>query len=233
MRLTSPDSSVAMRRVSFVLGPVALTVVLAGVSASPTVATASHKLAPKCPRSLVRRITADRRAIVYEGHGPRENGEEGLLMILACAGGHRPYALGHRPEYSADGASGVKRETLTGIMVAFEEFSREPEGPSESRIVVRDLRTGQIIHRVPNAESDIATNVGSGAVTKIVLKGDGAVAWIVAATEDPKWYEVRAADDTGSRLLASGADITPNSLKLKGSALRWTQSGKPASAVLN
>jgi hypothetical protein len=222
-----------MRRPTFQPVPVALATVLAIVTVNTAIANASHKLAPKCPPAHVRRITADKRAVVYEGHGPREDGEEGFLMVFACAHGYRPYALGHRPESSADGSSGIKRETLTGTIVAFEEFSSEPESPSKSLIIVRDVRTGRVIHRVPNAENNIPGNVGSGTATKIVLKSDGAVAWIVAATEDPKWYEVRAVDDTGSRLLSSGADIAPHSLRLKGSTLRWTQGGKSMSAVLN
>lgn len=222
-----------MRRSTFLPVPVVLATILAIVTVNTVAANASHELAPKCPPSHVRRITANKWAVVYEGHGPREDGEEGFLMIFACAHGYRPYALGHRPESSADGSSGIKRETLTGAMVAFEEFSTEPEGPSKSLIIVRDVRTGRVIHRVPNAENRIPGEVGSGTVTKIVLKGDGTVAWIVAATEDPKWYEVHAVDDTGSRLLSSGADIAPHSLTLKGSTLRWTQGGKQMSAVLN
>jgi hypothetical protein len=46
-------------------------------------------------------------------------------------------------------------------------------------------------------------------------------------------YEVHAADKAGSRLLATGANIEPNSLALVGNTLYWTQEGKPYFATLN
>jgi hypothetical protein len=76
-------------------------------------------------------------------------------------------------------------------------------------------------------------SVGIGATAAIVVKSDGAVAWIVETRQEEGTYEVHAVDKAGSRLLASGADIDPSSLALAGSTLYWTQGGKPMSASLN
>jgi hypothetical protein len=97
----------------------------------------------------------------------------------------------------------------------------------------------------------------------MVVRRDGAVAWIAADNErspgeqlvvrpcevfpeersicfEPRpeppfiWsYDVYASDMRGTRLLASGIDVAPHSLKLGGSTLYWTQGGKPMSAPLN
>jgi len=37
----------------------------------------------------------------------------------------------------------------------------------------------------------------------------------------------------GTRLLASGFDVSPSSLALAGSTIYWTQGGKPESSTLN
>jgi hypothetical protein len=213
---------------------VALTAVWVGASANPTAAAAGHKLPPKCPVAHAKRITADRQAVVYEAPGPPEDGEEGFLMIFACAHGHRRYALGERAEFSSQGGGGIAGETLAGPMVAYEKsLVRGPNGHDSFVIFVRDLLTGRIIHEVPTAEAEFPGEVGKGEAEKIVVKSDGSVAWIVFTERDPTEYQIHAVDKTGSRLLAAAADIAPHSLTLKGSTLRWTQGGKPMSAVLD
>ena len=67
----------------------------------------------------------------------------------------------------------------------------------------------------------------------IVVKSDGAVAWIVRTDPEEGMYQVHALDQTGSRVLSTGSDIAPSSLALAGSTLYWTQGGEPHSATLN
>jgi hypothetical protein len=80
---------------------------------------------------------------------------------------------------------------------------------------------------------------GIGPATAIVTKSNGSLAWIVEVEEEsettkaPALYEVRAADRSGVRVLASGNGIAPNSLALAGSTVYWTQDGKAASTTLN
>jgi hypothetical protein len=111
-----------------------------------------------------------------------------------------------------------------------------PAGFQEWKVVVENLRTGRVLHKVPTGTSSPGA-VGIGPVVSLVVKSDGAVAWIVEneipARHVPAEYEVHAVDKTGNRLLASGSDIDPHSLALAGSTLYWTQGGKPMSAPLN
>jgi hypothetical protein len=128
---------------------------------------------------------------------------------------------------------GPERETLAGPLVAYEDGSGG-EISNTYVVVVRNLRTGKVIRRVPTGTPATPSPklVGIGPTTAIVAKPDGAVAWI-AETGDPTEYQVYAVDATGSRTVASSTDIEPFSLALAGSTLYWTQNGQPASAPLD
>jgi hypothetical protein len=101
-----------------------------------------------------------------------------------------------------------------------------------------------------------AEYVGVGRITTVVVKSDGAVAWIAhdnERTAEPNkpgevpHFDVEALDTSGVRLLASGTDIDPSSLALAvggtgigqggverpGNILFWTQGGMSASAMLH
>jgi len=205
--------------------------VLAGVSATATAtaAHASHKASPKCPPAHEEVIAADPQAVIYK----TPESEERLLNISACAYSHRPYVLGRKAAFGPGGGGGIQDETLAGPIVAYEESHLFEGGRDEYVIVVRDLRIGRVIHKVPTAETRFPGDVGNGGATDLVVKSDGAIAWIVETANEPTTTEVHAIDRTGSRLLASGAAIDPHSLALAGSTLYWTQGGKPASDVLN
>lgn len=195
-----------------------------------------HKVPVKCSPGHSRLIAADTQAQVYVA--PEPGG--GFLDVYGCIYGHtRAYVLGPAPEecLSPHGCVGIERETLAGPMVAYEDFSASL---NEHRwyVIVRDLRNGRTLHRIPTGTPGKASSlggllVGDGPAVAIVVKNNGAVAWIVETGFKPATYEVHAVDRTGSRLLASGTDIDPHSLALAGSTLYWTQGGKPFSASLN
>jgi hypothetical protein len=73
-------------------------------------------------------------------------------------------------------------------------------------------------------------------VTDLVLRGDGALAWIVEirnTVDSGPRYQVRASlGGTVSTLVSEGGDIVPGSLALAGSTLYWTQAGTPHSTRL-
>jgi hypothetical protein len=119
-------------------------------------------------------------------------------------------------------------------MLAYEQSSTSSgRGDRSSWLVfVRDLRSGKVLHEVPTGTPNAPRPglVGAGFTSVIVVKSDGAVAWI---TEGAFTDEVHAVDRTGSRLLVSGPDIERSSLALAGSTLYWTQDGKPMSSVLS
>jgi DNA-binding beta-propeller fold protein YncE len=231
-----------MRRLAIPISSIVLTLFLAsfGVSA----AGARGKAPAKCPPGRSHLVAVDAQAQVFEApETPRLPEYPGFF---GCAYGRRTsYLLGH-PSLggSPTGTNGVAMFTLGGPVVAFEESSvtnLEPEARYTNWILVRDLRNGRYLHRLPTGTPTTPPengDVGVGPATGIVVKSDGAVAWIVDAGRNsvlngPLIYEVHAVDRTGSRVLASGSEIDPSSLALAGSRLYWMQGGKPMSAVLS
>lgn len=109
-------------------------------------------------------------------------------------------------------------------------------GGSVSTIDVRRTRDGRRIRRVRAVPAPPFMPDAFMRLTDLVLRGDGALAWIVeirdTAAASPR-YQVRASlRGTGSTLLTEGADIASGSLALAGSTLYWTQAGAPQSASL-
>ena len=85
---------------------------------------------------------------------------------------------------------------------------------------------------MPNGSPAEPGDVGLGETTTIVVKRDGAVAWINRASRELGSIQVRSVDATGSHLLAASPEIEPDSLALAGSTLYWAEGGKPFSATL-
>lgn len=204
-------------------------------------ANAARKQRPasaKCTPGHSRLIAADTQAQVFAIPQLAK-----VLFYVGCAYGRKKsFVIGSANECSPHFCNTTSNVTLAGPIVAYENshFVEGPLSPSEtvSRffVVVRDLRTGRVIHKVPTGKSlsNSPNLVGAGETKAIVVKADGAVAWIVETKFEPRSeYEVHALDMSGSRVLASGADIAPRSLALADSVLYWTQGGKPFSALLN
>jgi hypothetical protein len=188
-------------------------------------------------------VLANSQAEVYLA--PEEAASPEFLGFYGCSyEGKRSYLLGHPPEGSSSGETGIRLETLAGSIVAFEGGSASTYYGTDWLIVVRDLRNGKVLHSVPTGtpihpepprtEDGITRqDVGVGPATAVVVKSDGAVAWIVETDREEGYYQVHVLDGSGSRVLAEGPEIAPTSLALAGSTLYWTQGGKPFSATLN
>jgi hypothetical protein len=188
-------------------------------------------------------VLADSQAEVYLA--PEEAALPEFLGFYGCSyEDKRSYLLGSPPEGSSSGETGIRRETLAGSIVAFEGGSASTYYGTDWLIVVRDLRNGKVLHSVPTGtpihpepprtEDGITRqDVGVGPATAVVVKSDGAVAWIVETDREEGYYQVHVLDGSGSRVLAEGPEIAPASLALVGSTLYWTQGGKPFSATLN
>ncbi len=212
---------------------IAIMSVLVAVLASAAVGAARpvRHASAACVPHRTHLIAADAQAQVYEA-SPTPNGD---LGIYGCAyGSGRTFLLGRRAEYSPSGGGGLEHETLGGTVIAYEESAVIPCCSNRSQVVVRDLRTGRIVRRVPTGTPATLKvgYVGVGPVVSMVVKNDGAVAWIVQ-TGVPAEFQVHAVDKLGSQLLASGHEIEGDSLALAGSTLYWMQGGKPFSALLN
>ncbi len=113
-------------------------------------------------------ILRGRDAFVYEAFKDSE------LEVFACArGGRRGYLLGPELTTSPGGVHGVSGFTVAGPVVAYKKAFDEAQSTTGSNFVlVRNLVTGRLLHRVP---------AGHGPADKIVVKPDGAVAWISGA----------------------------------------------------
>jgi hypothetical protein len=231
-----------MRRLAIAAIPLlALLLVPGGASA----ARGRHAAPAKCRPGHSRQIAANAHAQLYLAPEPHALPE--YLGVYGCVyGRHRPIFLGGLPDPSSQGDEGIQHATLAGSMAAYEEFFIGGYGSerAERRVVVRDLRSGRVLHRVPNGTPPTPEpgGVGIGNVVSLVVKSDGAVAWIagdgeVVSPSNPSVkvsaYQVEAVDASGNRLLASGAEIDPHSLRLAGSTLYWTQEGKTMSATLD
>jgi hypothetical protein len=183
-----------------------------------------HKAALKCPPANEGVVAADAQAVVYEAG----------IGVAGCAyGAKRTYYFGLAPYGGPDGSGGVLPIALAGPVVAYGAGKNFAFGHSFREIWVRNLRTGKLIHRIPNGSPAESGSIGLGVTEAIMVKGDGSVAWIVRAGTALGGIQVRSADKTGSHLLAASPEIAPESLALAGSTLYWTQGGKPMSATLN
>jgi hypothetical protein len=198
------------------------------VSGAPASSAASvHRASSRCPATHSRLIAADTQAEVYaraEGGEPEE-----------------VYDLGSGPpDLSAEGGSEDRDFTLGGAMLAFESywFTSFPEPGAvecEQDVVVKNLRTGRVLHRVTTGTSS-PPSLCFGAVLSLLVNSEGATAWVADGRQPEtkvRLSEVHLVDSAGSQLLASSTEIEPLSLALGGSTLYWTQGGKPASALVN
>jgi hypothetical protein len=230
-----------MRRIA----PTMVVALVLTISMTVETADAHSRTAQYCPPQSAhfQVVIADAQAEIYEAPERPQNSE--FLGVYGCSfKDKRSYYLGPVPEAvgTPAGNGGVKRETLAGTFAAYEESSSNPLG-ADWGVTVRNLRNGKVVHRVPTGTPSEAThtvdgvvvqNEGVGPAMAIVVKSDGAVAWIAQAPGGGEGYQyqVHALDKTGSRLLAASTEVDPFSLALAGSTLYWTQDGKPKSASL-
>jgi hypothetical protein len=244
------DSLMGMRRIAITA---IFMLVALSVAGSASAARGGARTPSKCPSGRSHLITADAQAQVYlrpEGSGP--SGFEAEEIFGCAYGSKRSFAISGPPTFSAEGGGEATHYTLAGAILAYASLGVElvpPPGITEWKVVVENLSNGRVLHEVPtgttgapattSAPGSIRTprHVGVGPVVSLVVKSDGAAAWIVEneipARHVPAEYEVHAVDKTGNMLLASGSNIDPHSLALAGSTLYWTQEGKPKSAALN
>jgi hypothetical protein len=94
-------------------------------------------------------------------------------------------------------------------------------------VEVRRLTDGAVLQDLPASSSagpEFFQQVGS-----VVVKADGAVAWIGSESSiisrGHGVIEVRAVDAGGARMLDSGQGIDSTSLRLRGSTLSWRHNG--------
>jgi hypothetical protein len=221
----------------------ALLLLLILATAATSVIAEARSPAIPCRPSGRKVLAADVQAVVYLGRVAAHPSYTSYKAFLGCLrGARRAFEVGGPGVGSSSGFGVTRRLMLVGAFAAWEqsEGTNPPGEPAhiEWHVNVRNLRTGQMVHALPTGTADprMRNLVGNGPTTQIVVKADGAVAWVVQTVGEsgqPATYEVHAADRDGARLVASGPDIAPHSLASAKDTLYWTQGGKPASAKLN
>jgi hypothetical protein len=230
-----------MRRIAIAAIPVLALLLMPGGAGA---ARSRHAMPPKCRLAHPGQFAANAHSQLYVAPAPHALPE--FLGVYGCVYGRHPVFLGVLSKPSSEGDEGIEHVKLAGSMAAYEKFYIGGHGSkrAESRVIVRDLRNGRVLHRVPTGTPPTPEPgvVGIGNVVSLVVKSDGAVAWIaedgeVVSPSNPSVsvpaYEVEAVDASGTQLLASGAEIDPYSLKLASGTVYWTQSEKSFSAPLN
>lgn len=240
-----------------------LVITMIAVLIVSTAATANVARRTKKPLTCVSRhsrlIVADTQAEIFEAEEPR--GGSGALGVWGCVYGRRAYFLGPLPSGSSFIPDAPEHLTLAGSMAAYEESVFEgrerAEGRAQWRIVVRDLRNGHVVHRVPTGTpaQPEAGLVGVGNVLALIVRSDGSAAWIaedngrtkgVGTLLEKRYFDVEDVDKSGAHLLASGTDVDPSSLALSvvganvlgelvprpGDKLYWRQNGQSFSVIL-
>jgi hypothetical protein len=104
-----------------------------------------------------------------------------------------------------------------------------------SAVIVRRFSDGKTLRSDPAITGKLGVESYS-AVDSLVLKPDGAVAWIATGSSiirngAPR-REVHKDDRTGQALLDSGMSVGPRSLRLRGSRATWKHGGAVRSTTL-
>src|SRR4029077_2404120 len=169
-----------MRRMATVaISVLALLLTAAGASA----ARGRRAMPAKCvPSSHV--LFADSRVQVYAAH------DEEVVSIRGCAYGQRRsfFVAGCNRQEGAAACAASSHVALAGPVVAYEEGffvagNEFESGVEECIVAVRHLGTGRVLHKVPTGTPTPPNRphlrlVGNGFAVAIVVKSDGAVAWI-------------------------------------------------------
>ena len=114
---------------------------------------------------------------------------------------------------------------VSGTVAAY-GLVRSGVDTASATVVVRRLTTGRVLaQRAATTREGVE---GFQSVDGVVVKADGAVAWIATANSigPPKFVrQVRRMDARGTVTLDWGPAVAAGSLALSGSALRWRHGG--------
>ncbi len=196
-----------------------------GTSAAAPTGSSTPPVRPAaaCGPRGARTLAANRRARIYAtGSG-----------VFGCVTGTgHAYLLGQGAP-GRPGQDRVGRLALAGVDAGY-AVGRMGVDTLSAQVVVRRLDTGQVLHEVS------ATTQPPGpeffqSVEALVVKADGAVAWIAdggSIVSHAHHREVVRLDRRGEARLDSGLGIHPPSLRLSGSRLTWRNRGALRSATL-
>jgi hypothetical protein len=187
----------------------------ASTTGAPTTTTA-------CDQQGTRTIAADRQARVFTTRG----------IVYGCAlRTGKQYRLGQLT--SCIGSDRTGPLALAGELVGYGS-QRCGIDTGVSQVIVRNLADGKQLR----AEAALTGGLGAESyvsVSSVVLKADGAVAWIATGGSifaRGRARQVHRADASGHAVLDSGTPVNPSSLRLHGSRLTWKRGHATHSAQL-
>jgi hypothetical protein len=182
-----------------------------------------------CAPRGARTIASDSVASVYAISEPKVRA--GVFVRGCVYRSGRIVPIGPLPSCGPPVCGGYTRFRLAGAIVAYEQFSDTDES-GEWFVISRDLRSGRRIARAPTGDLPrLGPNyVGIGEALSLVVSATGGIAWI--AERETHIFEVHTASARGTKLLASGEDISPRSLAVAGSTIYWTDGAAAKSAYL-
>lgn len=176
---------------------------------------------PPCGPRAARTLAADAVARVYAAGGD----------AYGCAvWGARAFALGATGFSVRSGR--VEPIRVSGTVAAY-GLVRSGVDTAGATVVVRRLTTGRVL-----SQSAATTTVGVEgfqSVDSLVIKPDGAVAWIATANSigPPKFVrQLRRVDRRGTVTLDSGPAVGAISLRLRGVVLSWRHAGSLRTSTL-
>jgi hypothetical protein len=189
--------------------------------------SAQAMAAPLCKKKSGKTLVKTRKARVFRRQ----------RRVYACLSrARRVFRLGGPGELGFENEVGNFR--LAGRYVAYSQH--ESQG---LRVKVKELRRGRVVRDVKAAR---VIRLPFEFLTDMELRGNGSVAWIVAArpidvplnryampTDYLPSYEVGKADRTGRFVLAAGHYIVAGSLALGGATISWRNAGRRYSAILH
>jgi hypothetical protein len=211
-------------RMGCAVGAIVITTAACGSSAAAPATTAgpAHPAAAQCGPRSAKTLAVNHQARVYSTQGG----------VYGCAtGGSRSYLLAGnslRP-----GQPRIGKLALAGTAVAYGETMTGVDTAS-AQVTVRRLDDGRTLRSLAAMHQAVGPE-SFQSVDSVVVKSNGAVAWIATARSIIRHsteVEVDRADRTGRSTLDIGSAIASTSLRLSGSSLSWRHAGAIRTARL-
>jgi hypothetical protein len=197
-------------------------VLLAVSGLTAATSAGSTSVATRCGPASARTLAGDGRVRVYALH----------QIVYGCSVARgRSFRLGHAARALAE--SRVGPVAVGGDLAAYGLQSFGVDTVSTS-VVVRRLTDGTQVKSLRATRAVGAEAFQS--VGSVVVIADGAVAWIGSEHSivgHSSAIEVHAAGAGGDRVLDSGPNIDPASLRLHGARLSWVDGGATRHATLH
>jgi len=153
--------------------------------------------------------------------------------VYGCSlGGLRSFRLGNEARSIREGRVGPL--AVAGRDAAY-GLSRYGVDTLPATVIVERLIDGKQLHNSSATTQPLGPEFFQS-VESIVVRSDGAVAWVAKAgsiiSRRPADVEVNRTDTRGRLLLDSGAGIDPKSLRLHDSTVSWRHGSATHSATL-